>query len=45
MQRNLTWVLVSAALCLYAFIYFFERKIPGSAERRAPRRVLSIDTP
>ncbi len=45
MQRNLTWILVSAALCLYGFIYFFERKIPSSAERRAPKRVLSIDTP
>src|SRR4051812_10380905 len=45
MQRNLTWILLTAALCLYGFIYFFERKIPSSAERRAPQRVLSIDTP
>lgn len=45
MQRNLTWILVTAALCLYAFIYFFERRIPGSAERRAPQRVLPIDAP
>jgi hypothetical protein len=44
MQRNLTWILVTAALCLYAFIHFFERKIPSSAERRVPRRVLPIDT-
>src|SRR6187549_960978 len=44
MQRNLTWILVTAALCLYAFIYFFERKIPSSAERSAPKRVLPIDT-
>jgi hypothetical protein len=44
MQRNLTWILVTAALCLYGFIYFFERRIPSSAERRAPQRVLPIDT-
>src|SRR5438874_5539652 len=42
MQRNLTWSLFSAALCLFALIYFVERKLPSSAERHEPRRVLPI---
>src|SRR5688572_29168159 len=42
MQRNLTWSLLATALCLFALIYFFERKIPSAKERRQPKRVLPM---
>ena len=43
MQRNLTWFLTVLALALFAFIYFFERRLPGTAERiRAPRVLAGI---
>lgn len=44
MQKSLTWFLTVLALALFAFIYFFERKVPGTAERgAAPRLFASIE--
>jgi hypothetical protein len=42
MQRNLTWSLFAGAVCLFALIYFFERKLPSSAERHQAKPVLPI---
>jgi hypothetical protein len=33
MQKKLTWALMSAALLLFAFIYYVDRRIPSTAER------------
>jgi hypothetical protein len=44
MQRKLTWSLFAAALGLFLLIYFVERKIPGTAERHAPKSVLPFAT-
>jgi hypothetical protein len=44
MQKSLTWFLTILALALFAFIYFFERKVPGSADRNAaPRLFATLD--
>jgi hypothetical protein len=44
MQKNLTWFLVVSAVTLFAFIYFVERKVPGTAERgTAPRLFAAVD--
>jgi hypothetical protein len=40
MQKKLTWSLTATALALFAFIYFFERKIPSTAERNTAPRLL-----
>ena len=45
MQRKLTWILSTLALALFAFIYFFERKIPGSAERLAAPKLFAQLSP
>ncbi|MGZ8899781.1 MAG: DUF4340 domain-containing protein [Limisphaerales bacterium] len=43
MQKKLTWILTMLAVVLFAFIYFFERKVPGSAERNTPPRLVAIE--
>jgi hypothetical protein len=44
MQKNLTWLLTGLALGLFAFIYFFERKTPSSADRTiAPKIFATLD--
>ena len=43
MQKKLTWFLTFLALALFAFIFFFERKVPGTAERNVSPRLLAID--
>lgn len=43
MQKKLTWVLTILALALFAFIYFFERKVPGTAERNTPPRLVPME--
>jgi hypothetical protein len=43
MQKKLTWFLTFLALALFAFIFFFERKVPGTAERNAAPRLVAID--
>src|SRR5688500_2702758 len=40
MQKKLTWSLTVIALALFAFIYFFERKVPSTAERNTAPRLL-----
>jgi hypothetical protein len=41
MQKKLTWFLTGLALALFAFIYFVERKVPGTAERGTAPRILA----
>lgn len=45
MQKGLTWFLTIVALALFAFIYFFERKVPGSADRSTAPRVFATLEP
>ena len=45
MQKGLTWFLTILALALFAFIYFFERKVPGSADRSTAPRVFATLEP
>jgi hypothetical protein len=41
MQQRLTWFLTVFALALFGFIFFFERKIPGTAEKHTAPRLFS----
>ena len=43
MQKKLTWVLTIMAVGLFAFIYFFERKVPSTSERNTPPRLVSME--
>lgn len=36
MQKSLTWILVGAAVLLFAFTFYVDRRIPGSRERAEP---------
>jgi hypothetical protein len=39
MQKNLTWSLVAVAALLFAFIFFYERRLQSSAEKAEPPRL------
>ena len=43
MQKKLTWILTALAVGLFAFIYFVERKVPGTAERKSAPKLLAIE--
>ena len=45
MQQRLTWILTTLALALFAFIYFFERKTPSSADKNAAPRIFTTLEP
>lgn len=45
MQKKLTWILTVLALALFAFIYFVERKVPSTGERRSAPRLFADLTP
>src|SRR5688500_3381600 len=37
MQKSVTWILLTATLVVFGFIYFFDRRIPSTRERtKAP---------
>lgn len=42
MQKSFAWILTFVAAALFAFIYFFERNVPSSAERSAAAKLLAL---